>query len=81
MALPQDNPDAVTAAVKAEINKMGPKELAGLPDLDGRDLQLIGTLIQFFFLYGSKSSPCTGVFPCGKDAAQRIRETVAKQSP
>lgn len=48
MALPQNNPNAVTTAVEAEINKMGPEELAGLPDLDGGDLQLIGTLIQYF---------------------------------
>lgn len=48
MALPPDNPNAATAAVEAEIKKMGPKDLAGLPDLDGGDLQLIGTLIQYF---------------------------------
>src|SRR5258707_10465081 len=48
MALPSDNPNAATAAVEAEIKKMGPKDLAGLPDLDGGDLQLIGTLIQYF---------------------------------
>jgi hypothetical protein len=48
MALPKDNPSAATDAVAAEIKKMGPKDLAALPDLDGRDLQLIGTLIQYF---------------------------------
>ena len=48
MALPKDNPNAATDAVAAEIKKMGPKDLAALPDLDGRDLQLIGTLIQYF---------------------------------
>jgi hypothetical protein len=48
MALPGDNPNATTAAVEAEIKKMGPKDLAALPDLDGADLQLIGTLIQYF---------------------------------
>jgi hypothetical protein len=45
MVLPGDNPNAATAAVEAEIKKMGPKDLAALPDLDGADLQLIGTLI------------------------------------
>ena len=48
MALPKDNPNAATDAVAAEIKKMGPKDLAALPDLDGADLQLIGTLIQYF---------------------------------
>lgn len=48
MVLPGDNPNAATAAVEAEIKKMGPKDLAALPDLDGADLQLIGTLIQYF---------------------------------
>jgi hypothetical protein len=48
MALPLDNPNAAAAAVEAQIKKMGPKDLAGLPDLDGGDLQLIGTLIQYF---------------------------------
>jgi hypothetical protein len=48
MALPGDNPNAATAGVEVEIKKMGPKDLAGLPDLDGEDLQLIGTIIQYF---------------------------------
>jgi hypothetical protein len=48
MALLGDNPNPATAAVEAEIKKMGPKDFAGLPDLDGEDLQLIGTLIQCF---------------------------------
>ena len=48
MALPKDNPNAATDAVAAEIKKMGPKDLAALPELDGGDLQLIGTLIQYF---------------------------------
>src|SRR5229473_4364396 len=48
MALPPNNPNAATAAVEAEIKRLGPKDLAGLPDLDGGDLQLIGTLIQYF---------------------------------
>src|SRR6266851_857697 len=48
MALPPNNPNAATAAVEAEIKRMGPKDLVGLPDLDGGDLQLIGTLIQYF---------------------------------
>jgi hypothetical protein len=48
MALPKDNPNATTDGVATEIKKMGSKELAALPDLDSTDLQLIGTLIQYF---------------------------------
>jgi hypothetical protein len=48
MALPKDNPNATTQAVEAEIKKMEPKALATLPDLDGEDLRLFGTLIQYF---------------------------------
>jgi hypothetical protein len=48
MALPNDNADAKTDAVAAEIKKMGPKDLAALPDLEAEDLQLFGTLIQYF---------------------------------
>jgi hypothetical protein len=48
MALPTDNPNVTTDAVASEIRKMGPKDLAALPNLDGADLQLIGTLIQYF---------------------------------
>jgi hypothetical protein len=48
MAPPKDNPNATTDAVAAEIKEMCPKHLAALPDLEGDDLQLIGTLIQYF---------------------------------
>jgi hypothetical protein len=48
MALPTDNPSAKTDAVAEEIKKMGPKDLAALPDLEAEDLLLFGTLIQYF---------------------------------
>ena len=37
MALPLDNPNPKTDAVETEIKKMGLKDLAALPDLDGDD--------------------------------------------
>jgi hypothetical protein len=48
MALPKSNPNAVTEAVAAEVDKMSSEELAALPDLDAGDFQVIGTLIQTF---------------------------------
>lgn len=48
MALPNDNKTPKTEAVKAQIEKMGPKDLAALPDLDQEDFLLIGMLIQCF---------------------------------
>jgi hypothetical protein len=48
MALPLNSPNAKTDAVEAEIKKMGPRDLAALPDLDDDDFKVIGTLIQYF---------------------------------
>lgn len=48
MALPLDNPNPKTDAVETEIKKMGPKDLAALPDLDDDDFKVIGALIQYF---------------------------------
>ena len=79
MALPKDNPNAATDAVAAEIKKMGPKDLAALPELDGGDLQLIGTLIRVFLFHGSQSPPRAGDIPRGEDAAEGVRQAVARQ--
>jgi hypothetical protein len=46
MALPKDNKALKVDAVQAEIDKMEPKEIAGLPDLDDGDFKIIGMLIQ-----------------------------------
>jgi len=48
VALPKSNPSPKTDAVAGEIKRMGPKDLSALPDLDGDDFRLIGTLIQYF---------------------------------
>lgn len=48
MALPGNNPNAVTDAVAAEIKIAAAKDLAALPDLQADDLALFGTLIQYF---------------------------------
>jgi hypothetical protein len=48
MALPKENRTVKTDAVEAEIKKMGPKDLAALPGLDGDDFRVFGTLIQHF---------------------------------
>jgi hypothetical protein len=48
MALPGDNPTDKVKAVEEAIKKMGPKDLAALPDLEAEDFRLFGTLIQQF---------------------------------
>ena len=46
MVLPKDDRAPKVDAVQAKIDKMGPKEIAGLPDLDDGDFKIIGMLIQ-----------------------------------
>jgi|HubBroStandDraft_4_1064222.scaffolds.fasta_scaffold2988159_1 hypothetical protein len=46
MALPPDNSTDKVKVVEDAIKNMASKDLAALPDLDGEDLQLFGTLIQ-----------------------------------
>ncbi len=48
MALPPNNPNAVTDAVAKEIETAAAKNLAALPDVDSGDLAIFGTLIQYF---------------------------------
>jgi hypothetical protein len=48
MALPGNNPNAITDAVAAEIKVAAAKDLAALPDLQAEDLALFGTLVQYF---------------------------------